>query len=128
MATKKNPTAAPAAAQGGASEEKKMLTVSDERMKVVMRHVNRGLSKAHVTTLEQLIASRLIAVSALTQMVNDNLFVPAPIDGRPTVRKREYCTTCYSLADGVKVITMTQRYAKYAQLRREFVAMGIIKP
>ena len=72
MATKKNPTAAPAAAQGGASEEKKMLTVSDERMKVVMRHVNRGLSKAHVTTLEQLIASRLIAVSALTQMVNDN--------------------------------------------------------
>lgn len=72
MATKKNPTAAPAAAQGGASEEKKMLTVSDERMQVVMRHVNRGLSKAHVTTLEQLIASRLIAVSALAQMVNDN--------------------------------------------------------
>jgi len=71
MATKKNP-AVPAAAQGGASEEKKMLTVSDERMQVVMRHVNRGLSKAHVTTLEQLIASRLTAVSAVAQMANDN--------------------------------------------------------
>ena len=73
MATKKKPTAAPAEAQGEAKDEKKKkLTVSDERMRVVMRHVNRGLSKAHVTTLEQLIASRLIAVSALTQMVNDN--------------------------------------------------------
>lgn len=74
MATKKKPTAAPAGAQGDASEEKKqkMLTVSDERMRVVMRHVDRGLSKAHVTTLESLIASRLIAVSALAQMVNDN--------------------------------------------------------
>ncbi len=30
--------------------------------------------------------------------------------------------------DSVKVVAMTQRYAKYAQLRREFVAMGIIKP
>ncbi len=73
MATKKKPTTAvPAEAQGGAKDEKKMLTVSDERMQTVMRHVNRGLSKAHVTTLEQLIASRLIAVSALAQMVNDN--------------------------------------------------------
>lgn len=74
MATKKKPTtAALAAAQGDASEEKrKMLTVSDGRMQVVMRHVNRGLSKAHVTTLEQLIASRLIAVPALAQMANDN--------------------------------------------------------
>lgn len=72
MATKKNP-AAPAAAQDGAKDEKKkMLTVSDERMRVVMRHVDRGLSKAHVTTLEQLIASRLTAVSALAQMANDN--------------------------------------------------------
>lgn len=73
MATKKKPTAATAAAQGDAKDEKKkMLTVSDERMRVVMRHVNRGLSKAHVTTLEQLIASRLTAVSALAQMANDN--------------------------------------------------------
>lgn len=73
MATKKKPTtAAPAAAQGDAKDEKKMLTVSDERMQTVMRHVDRGLSKAHVTTLEQLIASRLTAVSALAQMANDN--------------------------------------------------------
>lgn len=74
MATKKKTTIdIPAAVQGGASEEKrKMLTVSDERMRVVMRHVNRGLSKAHVTTLESLIASRLTAVSALAQMANDN--------------------------------------------------------
>ena len=48
MTTKKKPTAAvPAAAQGDAKDEKKkMLTVSDERMRVVMRHVDRGLSKA----------------------------------------------------------------------------------
>ena len=74
MATKKKPTtAAHAAEQGDASEaKKKMLTVSDERMQTVMRHVDRGLSKAHVTTLEQLIASRLTAVSALAQMANDN--------------------------------------------------------
>lgn len=72
MATKKNPTAAPAAAQGGASEEKKMLTVSDERMRVVMRHVDRGLSKAHVTTVEMLIAARQMTVSALAQLCTDN--------------------------------------------------------
>jgi len=72
MATKKKPTTAPAAAQGGAKDEKKMLTVSDERMQTVMRHVDRGLSKAHATTVEVLIASRLTAVSALAQMANDN--------------------------------------------------------
>ena len=73
MATKKKPTAAPAAAQGEASEEKqKMLTVSDERMRVVMRHVDRGLSKAHVTTVEMLIAARQMTVSALAQLCTDN--------------------------------------------------------
>lgn len=73
MTTKKNPTAAPAAAQGEASEEKqKMLTVSDERMQTVMRHVDRGLSKAHVTTVEMLIAARQMTVSALAQLCTDN--------------------------------------------------------
>lgn len=74
MATKKKPIAAPAAAQGEASEEKKqkMLTVSDERMQTVMRHVNRGLSKAHVTTVEMLIAARQMTVSALAQLCTDN--------------------------------------------------------
>jgi hypothetical protein len=72
MATKKKPTAVPAEAQGDASEEKKMLTVSDERMRVVMRHVDRGLSKAHVTTVEMLIAARQMTVSALAQLCTDN--------------------------------------------------------
>lgn len=73
MTTKKNPTtAAPAAAQGDAKDEKKMLTVSDERMRVVMRHVDRGLSKAHVTTVEMLIAARQMTVSALAQLCTDN--------------------------------------------------------
>lgn len=72
MATKKNPNAKPAEAQGEASEEKKMLTVSDERMQTVMRHVNRGLSKAHVTTVEMLIAARQMTVSALAQLCTDN--------------------------------------------------------
>ena len=73
MATKKKPAAAPAAAQGDASEEKKkMLTVSDERMQTVMRHVDRGLSKAHVTTVEMLIAARQMTASALAQLCTDN--------------------------------------------------------
>ena len=73
MATKKKPTAAPAEAQGEASEEKrKMLTVSDERMQTVMRHVDRGLLKAHVTTVEMLIAARQMTVSALAQLCTDN--------------------------------------------------------
>jgi len=73
MATKKKPTAVPAAAQGEAKDEKqKMLTVSDERMQTVMRHVNRGLSKAHVTTVEMLIAARQMTVSALAQICTDN--------------------------------------------------------
>jgi hypothetical protein len=73
MTTKKKPTAAaPAAAQGEAKDEKKMLTVSDERMQTVMRHVNRGLSKAHVTTVEMLIAARQMTASALAQLCTDN--------------------------------------------------------
>lgn len=73
MATKKKPTAAPAAAQGDAKDEKKrMLTVSDERMQTVMRHVDRGLSKAHVTTVEMLIAARQMTVLALAQLCTDN--------------------------------------------------------
>lgn len=74
MATNKKPTAVPAAAQGEASEEKKqkMLTVSDERMQTVMRHVDRGLSKAHATTVEVLIAARQMTVSALAQLCTDN--------------------------------------------------------
>ena len=73
MATKKKSVAAPAKAQEGTSEEeRKMLTVSDERMRVVMRHVDRGLSKAHVTTIEMLIAARQMTVSALAQLCTDN--------------------------------------------------------
>ena len=73
MATKKKPTAAPAAAQGDTKDEKKrMLTVSDERMQTVMRHVDRGLSKAHATTVEVLIAARQMTVSALAQLCTDN--------------------------------------------------------
>lgn len=69
----KKPIAAPAAAQDDAKDEKKkMLTVSDERMQTVMRHVDRGLSKAHVTTVEMLIAARQMTVSALAQLCTDN--------------------------------------------------------
>ncbi len=52
--------------------QQKPLTVSDERMDVVMRHVNRGLSKAHVNTLETIIAARLVAVSGAAQVATDN--------------------------------------------------------
>lgn len=69
MTTKKKPTA-PAAVQGDATE--KQLTVRNERMQTVMRHVDRGLSKAHVTTVEMLIAARQMTVSALAQLCTDN--------------------------------------------------------
>ncbi len=71
MATKKK-TAAPAAVQDEATDKQKMLTVSDERMQTVMRHVDRGLSKAHVNTVEMLIAARQMTVSALAQLCTDN--------------------------------------------------------
>lgn len=69
MTTKKKPTA-PAAAQG--DETEKQLTVRNERMQTVMRHVDRALSKAHVTTVEMLIAARQMTVSALAQLCTDN--------------------------------------------------------
>ena len=58
----------------------------------------------------------------------DDLKQPAPSGGRPTMRKREYCLTSYSLADGVRVISMTDKYADYAQMRRDFVKMGLMQP
>ena len=56
----------------------------------------------------------------------DNLNAPTPEGGRPSMRKREYCTTQYSLADGVRVLSSTDRYAKYADIRRGFERMGIL--
>ena len=58
----------------------------------------------------------------------DDLMQPAPSGGRPTMRKREYCLTSYSLSDGVRVISMTDKYADYAQIRRDFVKMGLMQP
>mgnify|MGYP007056166252 FL=1 len=54
------------------SGARKELTVSDQRMDTVMRHLDRGLSKAHATTLETVIAARLMAVSGAAQMAQDN--------------------------------------------------------
>lgn len=45
---------------------------------------------------------------------------------RPTMRKTEYCLTQYSLADGVKVLSCTDRYKKYAGLRRYMQTMGLV--
>ncbi len=36
---------------------------------------------------------------------------------RPTMRKREYCLTAYSIND-VRILSVTDRYAQYAHLRR----------
>ena len=58
----------------------------------------------------------------------DDLLQPAPRGGIPTMRKREYCTTSYSLAQGVEVVGMTRKYADYAQIRREFVSLGLMEP
>lgn len=58
----------------------------------------------------------------------DDLFQPAPSGGRPTMHKLEYCTTSYSLAQGVEVVGMTRKYADLAQIRRVFVSMGLMQP
>lgn len=58
----------------------------------------------------------------------DNLNAPPPKGGRPTIKRREYCTTHYSLAEGVRVLSSTDRYRKYADYRRALVEIGLIKP
>jgi len=58
----------------------------------------------------------------------DDLMQPVPSGCRPTMRKREYCLTNYSLSDGVRVISMTDKYADYAQMRRDLVKIGLMQP
>ena len=45
---------------------------------------------------------------------------------RPTMRKREYCLTSYSIND-VRILSVADRYAQYAQLRRELEMLGLIR-
>lgn len=44
---------------------------------------------------------------------------------RPTMRKREYCLTSYSIND-VRILSVTDRYAKYAHLRRDLERLRFI--
>lgn len=57
----------------------------------------------------------------------DNL-MEGPILGgnRPTMQKREWCCTMYSLADGVKVLAATDKYRRYADIRRGLQQLGLI--
>lgn len=55
----------------------------------------------------------------------DNLHAVAPRGGRPTVRRREYCLTSYSLQE-VRIISATPRFSYYADLRRYFERLGIL--
>ncbi len=45
---------------------------------------------------------------------------------RPTMQKREWCCTQYGLADGVKVIAVTQKYKVSAEIRRLLQRMGMM--
>ena len=73
MATKKKPTAAPAAAQGDAKDEKKkMLTVSDERMREIMAPLADVLDRLHVKTHEDIIVGRELILIGARQMAKDN--------------------------------------------------------
>lgn len=73
MATKKKPTAAPAAAQGDASKtKKKMLTVSDERMHEIMESLAFTLDGLHTKTHEDILAGRELILLGARQMVKDN--------------------------------------------------------
>lgn len=57
--------------------------------------------------------------------VRDNLHAPAPKEGRPAMTKREYCMTSYSLNE-VKILEATDRFAQYAQLRRDLEKVGLM--
>jgi hypothetical protein len=73
MATKKKPTAAPAASQGDANEaKKKMLTVSNERMQEIMAPLADLLDRLHVKTHEDIIVGRELILLGARQMVKDN--------------------------------------------------------
>lgn len=45
---------------------------------------------------------------------------------RPTMQKREYCCIQYSLADGVKVLAVTDKYKQYAEIRRGLQSLGLM--
>ena len=51
-----------------------------------------------------------------------------PIIGghRPTMQKREYCLTSYALSDGITILSDTEEYRCYADLRRQMQAIGLI--
>ena len=51
-----------------------------------------------------------------------------PIIGgnRPTMQKREFCLTSYALSDGVTILSDTEEYRGYAELRRQMQALGLI--
>lgn len=44
----------------------------------------------------------------------------------PTMQKREYCLTSYALSDGITIISDTEEYRYYANIRREMEANGLI--
>ncbi len=73
MAIKKKLTAKPAAAQGDANEaKKKMLTVSDERMREIMMPLADLLDDLHVKTHEDIIVGREMILLGARQMLKDN--------------------------------------------------------
>ncbi len=45
---------------------------------------------------------------------------------RPTIQKREYCLTSYALSDGITILSDTEEYRRYADLRRQMQALGLI--
>lgn len=56
----------------------------------------------------------------------DDLFATPIGAPRPTMRKREYCLQRYQRGHGVQVISSTDRYHEYADIRRSLVALGIM--
>lgn len=57
----------------------------------------------------------------------DKLMEPPPPGGRPTIQKIEYCLTDYNIRL-VKILAVTNRYAKYANVRRALIAIGMLPP
>lgn len=54
---------------------------------------------------------------------HDNLFSLR----HKTIERKEYCLTRYSLADGVRVISTTDRYREYAEIYRMLVRVGFVE-
>ena len=64
------------------------------------------------------------SVSTYRDAERDDLYIPVG-KGHKTIKRKEYCCTCYD-NKVAKIITSTQRYYQYAEIRRLLKRVGLI--